>query len=273
MTIKGKISKVLNLILPGLSYEEKIFSKESRKLAFATYPENFGRALVLIEFIDMCKSKFDKREKLNVALIGGYESEPEIKVLNLLNITFELNIYGIEEGMRYFDLNVENKRNPNLNDHYDLILCSQVWEHIWNHNQAMTNIYDLMSIDTILWLACPTSNRPHSSPNYYTAGFTLEYLQLNLQLHNFVILGGGQLGTRRNYIATHTIPKWLSVKGHLFPPIWAFSDKNFIKRSFLSLRYFLRNFDLLFFSRKVTSDVRCATETWVCAMREDSIRE
>ena len=258
---------MIQSFLPSIGYEEKKFDAENRKLAFATYPDNFGRALVLIEFIDMCKTRFTTKETLNIALIGGYENEPEIKILKLLNINFELKIFGIEADMHFFDLNEINDTSRDLDLGYDLILCSQVWEHIWNHNQAIRNIYNLMSKDTLLWLACPASNRPHSSPYYYSAGFSLDYLKHNLKLANLTILNGGQLGTRRNYRATHSIPNWLSVKGHIFPPFWAFSDRNLRKRFFLNLRFIHRTFDLLLFSSKVTSDIQCATETWVCAVK------
>ena len=48
---------------------------------------------------------------------------------------------------------------------FDLILCSQVWEHIWHHGNAFENIENLTSSGSYLWLASLASHRAtHSLP-------------------------------------------------------------------------------------------------------------
>jgi SAM-dependent methyltransferase len=247
----------------------KKFETESRFLAQAIYPENFARSLVIEEFIEFFK-KTDllNFSQLNVAVLGGSRNEPEIKVLRHMKIDVNLTLFGIDSDVEFLDLNIENPRFKHSD--FDLILCSQVFEHIWNHQVALDNLKKLMNEKTYLWISCPSSNRPHGLSFYFAAGFTESFLVNNINNQELQVLASGTLGTRRIYRAIHTMPLWLSVRGHKFPPIWAFESHPYDKendfyRLIFSLRYLLRSFELMLFSGKITSDIRCASESWVCA--------
>ena len=268
MLVLQKIRSLAEFLLPSMGYLKK-FETESRFLAQAIYPENFARSLVIEEFIEFFK-KTDllKLSQLNVAVVGGSRNEPEIKVLRHMKIDVNLTLFGIDSDFEFLDLNIENS-GFKLSD-FDLVLCSQVFEHIWNHQVALDNLKKLMNEKTYLWISCPSSNRPHGLSFYFAAGFTESFLVNNINNQELQVLASGTLGTRRIYRAIHTMPLWLSVRGHKFPPIWAFESHPYDKendfyRLIFSLRYLLRSFELMLFSGKITSDIRCASESWVCA--------
>jgi SAM-dependent methyltransferase len=263
-------SKLFSFLFPRSSYNVIQLEHESSSLAFKLCPENFGRAVVLSQFIEQSKRIFSRSNSLRVAVVGGYYDEPEIRALRELGFTVEVSIFGIEEDMQYLDLNIETGFSLSLNafDKYDLILCSQVWEHIWNHESAFANLLKLMSKDSYLWLACPASNHPHGSPSYFSAGFTYEYLSLNVKKFGLATIAAGQIGTPRNYRATHAIPTWLSVRGHSFPPLYAFEGKSLLSRLLHSMKYLFLNISFLSLAPTITDDSRFATESWVLAQKQ-----
>jgi SAM-dependent methyltransferase len=205
---------------------------------------------------------FDSGSKLKVAVLGGGADEPEILALKHLGFFPEVSIFGIDEKNEYLDLNKIFEEEFNLD--FDLILCSQVWEHLWCHENAFKNILHVMPSGSHLWLACPTSNRAHAGPDYFyfSAGFTRTYLVNNLEHLGLFVIASGQLGTARFYRATHTMPVWLTVKSHMFPILHSFPGYKKGTRIALAVRYFFRNLELFLFSSRITSDVASATESW-----------
>ena len=260
-------SKLLSFFKPSFGYSKLLFNRKYKKLAFNLYPENFGRALVITMFMTEFSKLLAPKTKITVAVVGGYQLEPEIQALELLGIETDITVFGIDDNTTYLNLNEATDSQVSLHEDFDLVLCSQVWEHIWNHEVGQMNLMKLTKKGGYLWLACPTSNRPHSSPSYYCAGFTAEYLVNNLSRIGWTVYSSGQLGTPRNYRATHNMPAWLSVSGHRFPPIYAFSQRSLFHRIMYSLRYLLTTVSLLFSSTRISDDINCATETWILAKR------
>jgi hypothetical protein len=266
-----RLRSLLKYLTPSIEYLKK-GETDSRKLAVTYLPKNFARALLVEEFLNYFKTThlFDSRI-IQVAIIGGYSQEPEIVVLKELGIKMDITFFGVDSGMEWLDLNKPQSHNSVLSSQkYDLVLCSQVLEHIWNHSQAFSYLKQLLHDHSYLWISCPSSNRPHGLDFFYSAGFTSKYLVNNLELLQMKVVASGSIGTRRLYRAIHTLPTWLSVKGHAFPPLWIFEEHPYDKetlyyRLFFRIRYLLRSIELLCFSSKVTCDVRCATESWVVA--------
>ena len=273
MLTRKTANKFLEFLFPSIGFEAKA-KTVSRSLAMQLYPAGFARALLLEEFIEFYKcSKMVHSNSINVAVIGGSSQDPELFALKHLGIEINLTIFGIDPHVEYFDLNTINPKNSKFQ--FDLILCSQVVEHLWNHGAAFDSLKNLMNEDTYLWISCPSSNRPHGLNFYYSAGLTSSFLVKNLEHHGFKLLRSGSIGTRRLYRAIHTQPSWLSVRGHKFPPLWSFEEHPYDKqgtiyRIMFRLRYFVRNMELLMFSRKITTDIRCATESWACAKIDGS---
>jgi SAM-dependent methyltransferase len=263
----SKVRSHLALNFPNFFTTKTILDQDAKHLAFSLCPENFGRALVLSEFIRHIRSHFELNQQIRVAVVGGYKDEPEIRALFALGIPFELEIFGIENDMTFLDLNLAQEPHQNAEGKFDLILCSQVWEHIWNHEAAFRNLANLISSKTLLWIACPASNRAHGSPEYYSAGFAPEYFIKNLIRFELEALAYGNIGTQRNYFATHALPAWLSVRGHRIPPVFAFSQFGLLAKTILSIRYLPRTIFLLFTSQRLSSESRFATETWLLLRR------
>jgi hypothetical protein len=273
MKIQKVIHKIIEFLFPSFAYVNKT-KTDSRDIAMQLYPAGFARALLLEEFIELFKKTqmFDS-QSINVAVIGGSSQDPELFALKHLGLEINLTIFGIDPQVEYLDLNTINPKNSKFQ--FDLILCSQVVEHLWNHGAAFDSLKNLMTEDTYVWISCPSSNRPHGLNFYYSAGLTSSFLVKNLEHRGLKILGSGSIGTRRLYRAIHTQPSWLSVRGHKFPPLWSFEEHPYDKqgkiyRTMFRLRYFVRNMELLMFSRKITTDIRCATESWACAKIDSS---
>jgi hypothetical protein len=262
MTTKRKF---ISALFPSYGCEEVILNAEAMAIARKLCPENFGRSLVLSNFIVAVSEVFPPKSLIRVAVVGGYRNEPEVRALQYLGYSIDLELFGIEEEMTTLDLNLSREITPDSQESFHLVLCSQVWEHIWNHEVAIKNIVSLMSTGTYLWIGSPASNRAHGSPFYFSAGFTSEYFANNLSYVGLRIRSHGQIGTRRNYLATHTLPTWLSVSGHRFPPIFAFSEYELLYRTLYRIRYLLKTTHLMFTSTKLSADSKFVTESWIMA--------
>jgi len=221
--------------------------------------------LVLAEFIHYIDNYLPVNRPINVAVVGGYRNEPEILVLERLGYQTSVTVFGIEDSDVYLDLNSQDNYLYDIDITFDLILCSQVFEHIWNHQQAILNIKRLMREGCLLWLAAPTANHAHGLPRYYSAGFTAEYLLNNLREMGMIGIAWGNIGSPRNYWAIHTIPNWLNSKGHRYPITHGFSNYPFLLNLAYSIRHFYKLIMISLISPRVTSDLSVASECWVLA--------
>jgi 2-polyprenyl-3-methyl-5-hydroxy-6-metoxy-1,4-benzoquinol methylase len=228
---------------------------------------NFGRALVLVNFGIFIEQYFLKGMRLDVAVVGGSIDEPELMLLAGLGYEVSVEIFGIDEGDTWLDLNESYDNGVSYLREFDLVLCSQVLEHVWNHSEAIKTLSNLLKPEGFLWLACPASNKSHASPHYYSAGFSPEYLESQVVSSSLNCVSKGQIGTARLYKATHLLPTWLSVNEHVSPFLFAFSSQPVIKQLFFRIRYLFTSLSLLFSSGKVTTSGRWATESWIVASR------
>ena len=131
-----------------------------------------------------------------VAIVGGSTLDPEFIEVKRLFPNVEVDIFGIENSQNeiafhFLDLNRDQIKDSDI---YDLVLCSQVLEHVWNLENAFACLNALTKPAGYLWLACPASNMPHGSPDYYSAGYTCNFLANNLELRNYAIVTGKQIG-------------------------------------------------------------------------------
>lgn len=149
-------------------------------------------------------------EVSSVAVLGGSLKEPE-----LANLSARVEIFGIDDQSRFLDLNMPTPGD--LSEKFDLVLSSQTLEHLWNHSTFFDNVANLCKIGGLVWLNCPASNFPHGSPNYFSAGYTADYLTLNLIQRGFEIIHSETIASKRNYIARHRLGLWLSDSENGFP--------------------------------------------------------
>jgi SAM-dependent methyltransferase len=193
-----------------------------------------------------------------VAIVGGGPDEAELKILEQ-KIKVKAHFYGIEpealprELFTFLDLNKE----AHFEATYDLVICSQVLEHVWDHEIAFRNLMNLVSEDGIIWIGCPASNYAHGSPFYFSAGFSPDFIANYLNKQGFKILMADALGSKRYYFLTHAMQIWATEKMHRAPLIYGIS------------RYYPRQvfFRIVasFMSSKVKTDIKWATETVVFA--------
>ena len=200
-------------------------------------------------------------------VLGGSSQDVEVQFLTSLGVPTKISYLGIElslENFHYMDLNEESM----LKIKGKLVLCCQVLEHVWNHENFFRNLSELTEVNGYLWLNVPMSNFVHGSPEYYSAGFTSSYLEKNLQKHKFKIVSSGSIGSKRNYLATHLLGTWLSEQEHKNPlthyHFQPGSNLGILRKFFFD---YLRRLPLILFSKESTDHPRFATESFVLAKR------
>lgn len=195
----------------------------------------------------------------SVAVVGGSSREPELAILQ--NITeLNLEIFGIDpevwetEKFHYVDLNY-----PILEQYkkFDLLLCSQVLEHLWDVKQALSNLTKLTAPGGLIWIGCPASNFPHGLPGYFSAGYQPDLIVNLLKLQKIEIITRGVLGSKRYYFLTHALQAWATIGQYRVPLFFGLS------------RYYpfqiLDRLSATFKSSKTSNLQKFATESYVLA--------
>lgn len=211
-----------------------------------------------------------------VALVGGSGGDPELKKLPpVAKVTF----FGIENPSdetpyTYLDL---NKLSVVSHGQYDLVLCSQVLEHVWNLSTALQELIRLVNPGGLLWIGVPASNFAHGSPDYYYAGSTPQSLSLQLEKYGLDLAGSGVVGSKRAYIWRHVFRYWSTEQELARPVVSSFSNafnttipawKRFA-RSLVSLRSVI----LLAYDAQTVTDIEFGTETSVLAKKPVEFEE
>jgi hypothetical protein len=224
-----------------------------------------ARHLVVTEFLRQI-DEAQLAAPLKIAVVGGSVNgleEPEIIALAAAGIEFDATTFGIDGSCdEFLDL---NERHSNLSRH-DLVLCSQVLEHVWDHSAAFFNLSALVRPGGWIWMACPASNRVHSSPDYYSAGFSPAYLELNLNRSGFDVRTKGQVGSERLYFLTHIIGNWPSGLQYRRP------FKHVLSTFGLrSIGLIVRLLPVLLMEYRFSPSERWASETWAFAQRRNEV--
>lgn len=207
-----------------------------------------------------------------VAILGGSSSDAEVQIIKQHSPLIEFSVIGIEnenldQNFIFLDLNaLEDER---ILPSYDLVLCSQVLEHVWNHANFFENLAKLCKPNGGLWLACPKSNMQHGSPQYFSAGFTSEYLARNVQNKNFEVIEHGDLGSRRYYVSTHLNQEWLGENEHK-RPVRGFDWKNGTPPGKINRfrKLLIGRMLLTFYKSKLLVGSQFSTESWVLAVKK-----
>ena len=217
--------------------------------------------------------KDEKPNLSTVCVVGGTSSDPEVAVLKNYYPLVEFHTFGIENPLqdvnfRALDLNIDQVA---MQEKFDLVLCSQVLEHVWNLENSFTCLSGLTKPGGYLWLACPASNMPHGSPNYYSAGYTSDFLALNLQAMNFEILLKKNFGSKRNYFMTHALRQWVGKDEHNHPVrSYKIQPGTFLGNSRKYMREIPGRIVSLFYSKLVSENIDYATESIVLARAKES---
>jgi SAM-dependent methyltransferase len=220
------------------------------------------RWLVVEKFKDLLLANQHKIE--HIAIVGGSAQDPEAVVLNENfpnSVIHYLGIdnYGHEKNWFEFDLNEPST----LIQKFDLVVCSQVLEHIWEMQQAFQNLSNLAQPDGLIWLNCPTSNIAHGSPDYYSAGYTPEYLEKNMSKNAITTIESGVIGSKRYYRSTHIFRLWATMAEHNHPLLGYRIPKPITKGKIMELcKRVPGRIVMMAWDRKITSNIDYATETY-----------
>lgn len=166
------------------------------------------RKYVIRELIDYVENL--STEIKTVAIVGGSPLEPELLAIREIIPNIESTFFGIDtnfpsSNFEYLDLNKVGE----FASRFDLVLCSKVLEHVWNTRTALDNLKCLLEPKTgILWINCPASDKVHGSPDYYSAGYSVELFEKYAELLELEILRSGQVGSKRTYFFTHILQYW-----------------------------------------------------------------
>lgn len=218
-----------------------------------------ARNLVVAEFVRQFIAA-NGHAPVDIAVIGGDRNEPEILALQEAGVQLTIRTFGIDGKVdEWLDLN--QREAPGAD--YGLVLCSQVLEHLWNHQTAFMSLASLVRPGGLLWVACPASNFEHASPEYYSAGFSPAYLRANLQKVGFDVYAAGQIGSERLYFMTHVIGTWPSDVQYRKPIRHALFGLNRGK-----LGMFIRMVPVVLLGREFTANPRWATEAWALGRRQ-----
>ena len=220
---------------------------------------NFGRAFIANQFVRVFNEFSSGLSVKRIAIVGGSASDPEAIWLASEFPNAEFITVGIEACNYYLDLNL---KNSNAIPKSDVVLVSQVIEHVWNHQNFFDIIVSLSSENGIIWVGCPASNKVHGSPDFFSAGFTENYLGYNFELRTLRTLASGGFGTKRLYLATHLIPGWLTPRGHSYPLLFGFEERALLIRFLLWIRFFPVLVYLSFTNSTDSKNIRWFTETW-----------
>jgi SAM-dependent methyltransferase len=149
---------------------------------------------------------YEGRQILNVAIVGGSVSDYEVAIIIEKFPTVVIKVYGIEQGQIFMDLN----EPPNLQEKFDLVLCTNVLEHVFHHENFAKNLLSLLNQNSLLWLSFPFSDMYHGSPYYYSAGFDPDYVEKLFHIHGGVTMKKKIIASRRLYLFTHLLKDWPS---------------------------------------------------------------
>lgn len=211
---------------------------------------------------------------INIAVVGGTSQDPEVIEIKRNTPSVNINYYGIENPFSDINFTYLNLNNSSHTlKKYDLVLCSQVLEHVWNIENTFEVLTSMVTKNGFLWLNCPASNMAHGSPAYFSAGYTADFVAENFKIRGFTILESRHYGSKRFYFMTHALRFWATESEHLRP----LTSYNFQPGSFLGvIRKFLKDlpgrFVSLFYSKTILSTVEFATETLVLAQLRESQR-
>ena len=174
-----------------------------------------------------------------IAVVGGDSTEPELEHLSDSKITF----YGIENTnndprFRELDLNTDHPHNT-YNEKYDLVLCSQVIEHLYDVSNSIKTITGLVKPGGYVWLGFPSSN--------------------------FEVIISGHLGSRRNYLWTHTLREWPSLNELNNPIRFIWRSPVSLPRKIIRTLRRLRQANVVFSNNRVSNEIEWATESYLLA--------
>jgi SAM-dependent methyltransferase len=197
-----------------------------------------------------------------ILILGGGVTEPELRIFD--RETTEIHYAGIapdSDTDRFYFLDLDEYTDVDMT--YDLIICNQVLEHLFNLESAFKYFQALVKKDGYVWVTCPANNFPHGSPNYYSAGYSREFLEVNLSKKGFLSVDVGELTSRRIYLFRHLLHVWPTYNQIKFPLIAPFGfDGNMPQKIIYNLKTLFWRVGLGFSSKRLIVNGNFPLETF-----------
>jgi hypothetical protein len=224
---------------------------------------------------DFAKECLGKKDIANVAIVGGSFDDHEVSLMRESYPQAHFQIYGIEDGQILMDLNLPQSVNAD----FDLVLCTNVIEHVFHHENFAKNLISLLNKNGILWCCFPFNDMYHGSPLYYAAGFDPDYVGKLFARNGGSIEKSRIISSRRSYLFTHLLKDWPGEFRYNYPlvgqVIWSLgllgNPRPPIKN--LSPNRLLICFYLSFVSKYFNSDPNYGCVSWAKIRKIDSSAE
>ena len=221
-----------------------------------------GRSLTLPIFIEQINSTFTRDSQVRVAIVGGSSDEPELLILKEMIKELKVDLFGIDEKSTYLDLNQPiSEKLISYFGVFDLILCNQVLEHVYDVNQAIDNLAKLSKVDGFIWITCPSSNLKHGSPDYFSAGYQSDLVSELFNKFYVSSIQKGEVGSKRLYLMTHKQRHWPSWKV-LKNPFLRGSEVKSLLFPLRVIKNSLAGIEALTWNNKIEFNSEWSTETY-----------
>lgn len=203
---------------------------------------NFSRVVCLADFDSILKEK-NLKYFSNTAVVSGSIREPELLLINydrldVLNYKASSDSYNLDNDW--------SKMHQDVKDKYNLVICSQVFEHIFSPLAGIKNLSYITQNGGYIWISIPTINCIHGEPFFYSSGYHPRYLYRLANEVGLDILHIGAWGNIR-YLNSAVLGKWLTADN--LKPSFSKISEIFKNHTFIDGR-----------SNSLRDD--CITDTW-----------
>lgn len=217
---------------------------------FASNPAS--RERIASRLVEVCKPENVE----TVAVVGGSSNEPELAEYSKAAVTI---IGNDGKSDVFLDLN----QSQPITQSFDLVLCSQVLEHVHDLEIAFANLKALTKPNGgTLLIAVPASGWVHGEPDYYFAGFDVQLIKRMCERNSLEVMACERLSSRKAYLASHNYGLWLVDSGDFRNP-WSLVRhcKSSVEKIHFLVRYFLPLLKISF--TRDSNDKRWAISSYV----------
>ena len=226
------------------------------------------RRLITTNLVQYLGSLNEPQKKgFKTLLISGESTDPEVQVL-LENFELEVVLSGNESrtdpNYIFLDLNKEHQAKES----YELIVCNQVFEHLYDIKNALEVISNLSSSGTVVWLDFPVSTFEHGSPDFYTTGIMPEMISQLGAKYSLETHSKGVIGSERHFLFGHLLKLWPTPRQMKSPLFSYFGVEGSLMRKlifqFSSLPARLL---IAISSKEISTSSRFATTGWIILVK------
>jgi len=189
-----------------------LFSKKRLKIFIFNLTNHVGRKSVINRDNFIKKTLINQNKNLRILDAGAGECKYRKYCKHLNYLSQDVCEYdgkgdgdALQTGKWEFseiDIVSDITNIPEPDCSFDIILCTEVFQHIINPKAAIQEFSRLLKTDGTLILTTPVSSFTHFSPYYYNNGFSKYYLEILLPENRFKIEELNYNGNYFEYMAT-----------------------------------------------------------------------